>query len=197
MPFKNLKQYFLPITPILGILISLIVSAIPALWLFFRITFLNFFEDFYFVYIFEILALFIGPSILIWILTDTIKTYTLLFRLILKKSIKDIYLSFSNTNENVYFNNDCIIFSDKYLFLKDEIAIIPYQDITEIYINYIEDAEEKIKNMQLCCNTEKKRKIKILNEIKTLNELTKIIDTIKPKNPNIIYDLYIDPRVLK
>ena len=130
MESRNLRKYFLSKT--LGLCIfGIIASVLSALWLIFKFSL-----DIAFVkiYLIEIILLLVGPIFLLSTLKSTLKTFTLLSKLKRNNSVNEVYRSFSNTTENISFNENDVIVSDNYLFIKDEVAVIPYQQLTMVYI---------------------------------------------------------------
>ena len=185
MEAKKLKDYFLGGsfgTCIAGIIISAI-----SLFLFLIQFTLEF--DFVIVSSIGIIFIIIGPILLVSTIKNTIKTHVLLSKLKHNNSVYDVYRSFSNTNENIYFNKEEIIVSDKYLFLKDNVFIIPHQEITKVYTKYIKNDKREITGVKVYCNTTKKKKIRIFSNIQTRYDLMHFVENIKQKNPNIEFKL--------
>ena len=104
-------------------------------------------------------------------------------------SVSDVYRSFSNTIGNISFNDNEVIVSDNYLFIKGEVAVIPYQQLKKVYIKYLKNDKKEITGIQLYCDTTKKKKIKIFPNIKNKNELVYFIENIKQRNSSIIFEL--------
>lgn len=185
MEAKKIRDYFL--SGSLGIcVVGIIGSILSGLWLIFKYSLdIGFVK----IYLIEIILLLAGPILLLSTIKNTIKTYSLLSKLKRNNCINDIYRSFSKTNENVTLNGSEIIISDNYLFLKDEVAIIPYQQLIKIYTKYLKNDKNEITGMQLYCNTTKKKKIKIFSNIKSRDELIFFIENIKQKNSEILFEI--------
>lgn len=176
MEAKKLRKYFLSgsFGLCIGALIATVVSAFFTLLFGFsgRIP-----------VIFPIILI-IGIIVLFSTLKNTIKTFILLRKLKRNTSLNDVSYSLSNTN-NISYNRNEIIISDYYLFLKNEVAIIPYQQLTKIYSKYIRNDKREVTGIRLYCNTTKKRKITIFPCSKDRYELLSFIENIKQKNSNI------------
>lgn len=185
MESRNLRKYFLSGT--FGLcMFGLIASVLSALWLILKFHLSVVFVK---VYVLEIVLLLAGPILLFFTLKSTIKTYSLLSKLKRSDSIHDIYLSFSNTAENAYYSENEVILSDKYLFIKDEVTVIPYQQLTKVYVRHLTNEKKEITGIQLYCDTAKKKKIKIFPNIKKQNELIHFLENVKQRNPSIILEL--------
>ena len=185
MESQNLRKYFLSGT--LGLCIfGLIASVLSALWLILKFSFdIGFVK----IYLIEVILLLAGPILLLSTLKNTIKTYFLLAKLKRNNSVSDVYRSFSNTIGNISFNDNEVIVSDNYLFIKGEVAVIPYQQLKKVYIKYLKNDKKEITGIQLYCDTTKKKKIKIFPNIKNKNELVYFIENIKQRNSSIIFEL--------
>ena len=181
METKKLRKYFLKGT--LGLCIAGIVISAISLFL----LLLQFACDFD-VITYSLLFLVIGPVLLVSTIKKNIKTLTLLSRLKRNHSFDDVNRSFCNTSENIYFT-DSIIISDRYLFLKDSVCIIPLQEITKVYTKYVKNDKKEIVRVELYCATESKKKICVLDRVNSKGDLLLFANLIKQKNSNVEFAL--------
>ncbi len=186
MEKKALKKYFTSGSFKLFI-VGIVISVASVLWFIIRFTNAGRYVRIHFV---EILFLLIGPIFIFSAIKSSTKTRTLLSMLKRTNNINDVYLSFSNTAANISFKDNEIIISDKYLFLKDEVAVIPYQQITQMYTTYTRNSENEITGISLFCDSTQKTKILIFANEKDTSVILQFAEIIRQKSPNIHFNLF-------
>ena len=185
MEIKKIKDYFLSGSSCLCVA-GMVATIISVLWQILKASFgLGFVK----VYAIEIILLIAGPFLLLITIKRTIKTHSLLSKLKRDSSINEVYFALNDTTGNICFNENEVIISYKYLIIKDAVAIIPYQQLTKVYIKYINNDKKEITAVQLYCDTDKKKKILIFPNIRLKQTLILFVEKLKEKNPNIIFEL--------
>lgn len=185
METKKIKDYFLA-GSFRVFIAGIIGSVLSVLWLMLKFSFNIGYVKIYFI---EIILLLAGPILLLSTIKSTVKTYSLLSKLKRNNSVNDVYSSLSNITENVCFNKDDVIISNNYLFIKDEVAVIPYLHLSKVYIKYLKNDKKEITAVQLYCDTLNKKKIPIFRNIKSQQDLVLFVESVKQKNSNIIFEL--------
>lgn len=184
MEYQALKKYFL--SDSLGLcIVGLVASVLSGLWLFLKFKLAVVFVK---VYLIEVILLLAGPILLFSTIKSTIRAAALLSKLKRTDTLGDVYRSFTNA-DNVSFNKNEIIVSDNYLFLKDEVAVIPYPQLTQVYVKNLKNDKNEITGVQLYCSTAKKKKIRIFPNIKETYELMQFVECVRQKNPGIRFQL--------
>ena len=181
MEEKALKKYFTSGSLSLS-LFGIGCTVIAILWLALRSS-LNILTDR--IYFLEILALLIGPILIVSSLRTLRKTSKLMSILRRNNAIGYVYNSFSKTNENFSYADNSVIISDYYLFLKESVMVVTYPELTRLYMKYTRNNKNEVTSSQLFCNTTSKEDVVVFSNIKNQDELMHFLGVIKQKNPYI------------
>lgn len=181
MEAKKLREYFL--SGSFGLCIGgMVGSILSVLWLILKFRLSAVFVR---VHVWELLLLLAGPVLLVLTLKNTIKTTSLLSELKKNRTLADAYHSLTCATEAMKYRQGEVILSERYLFVKDAVAVLPYAQIVHVYSEPVKNDKGQITGVCLSCHTAQKKTVKIFQNVTDRNELVRFVEDLKQKNPYI------------
>lgn len=177
---KNIKKYFAS-GNYLMLIVGIVLIIVSVMYFIGKATILKS-NSFTGVKVCMILCPLIGIGFIISAIISSLKTSKLLHTLKNKSSIMEIYYELNN-EKTIKLKDDAIRLSNTYMFLKDEVEIIDYNNIVALYTHVEKNNEGNIVLAQVLMDTNDKKKIPLYTNKINQEEVLRIANMLNVKNP--------------